>query len=176
MNNQFFATCLLGIVLAGGMLIATATSSVNGADTSAPVVGVFDSRAVAAAWIRSDAHGQSLQEMKAEYDRAKAAGNDKRLQELDKQGRQSQELAHEQVFGNEPIDNVLEIIEDQLPDIAKKAGAGVLVSKWEIAYQDGSMKTVDVTWDLVKLFDPDDKTVETIKQVMKSKPVKDVHH
>lgn len=134
-------------------------------------VGVFDSRAVACSWLRSKAFAQELSDMKAEYDKAKTDGNQKRLKELEEQAPKMQDLAHKQVFGNEPIDDVLERIQKQLPKIAAKNKVDILISKWEIAYQSRSAKFVDVTWDMVNLFDPDEETVGVVKEILKSKPV-----
>jgi len=38
-------------------------------------------------------------------------------------------------------------------------------------YQDKSAKFVDVTWEMVNLFDPDEATVKTIKEVIEIEPV-----
>ena len=134
-------------------------------------VGTFDSRAVACAWLRSDEHMQKVRDMKAEYNKAKASGDKKRMAELEKEGPQSQDLAHKQVFSNEPIEDVLKRIEKNLPKIAESAGVDILVSKWEIAYQKKSAEFVDVTWEMANLFGPDEETVKVIKEIIKAKPI-----
>ena len=134
-------------------------------------VGVFDSRAVAGAWYRSKAHMKKINEMKAEHKKAEAAGDTKRAAELEKDGSGSQEAAHKQVFSNEPIDDVLKRIEKNLPKIAESAGVDILVSKWEIAYQAKSAKFVDVTWEMVNLFEPDEATVMVVKDILQSEPI-----
>ena len=112
-----------------------------------------------------------VSEKKAEHKKAEAAGDTKRVAELKKWGEEGQEAAHRQGFGNEPIDNVLERIEKNLPEIAESAGVDILVSKWEIAYQDKSAKFVDVTWEMVNLFEPNEATVKIIKEVIEMEPV-----
>ena len=134
-------------------------------------VGLFDSRAVALAWGRSEAFEKQLSDMTAEHKKAKAAGDTKRIARLEKAGSQAQDRGHKQVFGNEPIDDVLERIAKDLPRIAKSAGVDIIVSKWEIAYQKRSAKFVDVTWEMVDLFEPDEKTVKIARDLVKRKPV-----
>ncbi|MCH7885329.1 MAG: hypothetical protein IIC01_08775 [Planctomycetes bacterium] len=135
------------------------------------VVGTFDSRAVAMAMARGETFKKKIVDMKAERDEAKAKGDKERVAELEKEGPALQERLHRQVFSNEPIDDVLNLIEKDLPGIAKAAGVNLLVSKWEIAYQDPDVKTIDVTWELVNLFQPDDQTKKLVKELLKTKPV-----
>ena len=78
---------------------------------------------------------------------------------------------NKQVFGNEPIDDILKKIERDLPRIASLAGVDMVVSKWEIAYQKPPAKYVDVTWEMVNVFEPDEKTIQVIKDLLKHEPV-----
>ena len=112
-----------------------------------------------------------VREKKEEHKKAEAAGDTKRAAELKKWGEGGQEAAHRQGFGNEPIDNVLERIEKNLPEIAESAGVDILVSKWEIAYQEKSAKFVDVTWEMVNLFEPNEATVEMLEELIKMEPI-----
>ena len=164
---------ILVLVVAAGLVTSKAegmSKSVN-AKTPEISVGIFDSRAVAGAWYRSKAHMKQVGEMKAEHRKAKANGDEKLAAELEKKGSGSQEAAHRQVFSNEPIDEVLKRIEKKLPGIAKAAGVDMLVSKWEIAYQDKSAKFTDVTWEMVNLFKPDEATVTLVKEILVTAPV-----
>lgn len=134
-------------------------------------VGVFDSRAVALAWARGGEFQKQIEDMKAEREKAKASGDTKRVNELEKEGPALQERMHRQVFGNEPIDAVLKKIEKDLPKIASLAGVDMIISKWEIAYQKQSAKYEDVTWAMANLFEPDDKTKKIIEDLLTQKPI-----
>ena len=171
MELKRLTTCLIAMVIAGPLMLAIAAEPAKEAGKSKVRVGVFDSRAVAGAWYRSKAHMNQISEMKAEHEKAKKAGNTKREAELEKKGSGSQEAAHRQCFSNEPIDDVLKRIEKNLPKIAESAGVDILVSKWEIAYQDKSAKFVDVTWEMVNLFEPDEATVKMLKELIESEPI-----
>ncbi len=134
-------------------------------------IGIFDSRAVAMAWARGGTFQKKFVAMKAERDAAKAKGDDKRVAELEKEGPALQDRLHRQVFGNEPIDAVLKVIEKDLQGIARAAGVDIQVSKWEIAYQSPDAKMIDVTWELVNLFKPDEETRKLIKELLKTQPL-----
>lgn len=163
------------IVLAGLAVVSACTVFViaGPAKKEKPVlcVGLFDSRAVALAWGRSEAFKKQLGDMMAEHKEAKAAGDTERIARLEKAGSQAQDRGHKQVFGNEPVDDVLERIAKDLPRIAASAGVDIIVSKWEIAYQKRSARFVDVTWEMVNLFDPDEETVRIAKDLVKREPV-----
>ena len=102
------------------------------------VVGTFDSRAIAVAYIRSDANAELLYQMRAEVEsalaEARAAGDDARVAELEQRGPALQRKYHEQGFSTAPVDDILVHVEDRLAHIAKEAGVDVLVSKWALAY------------------------------------------
>ncbi|MHC4266746.1 MAG: hypothetical protein ACYSUK_12575 [Planctomycetota bacterium] len=172
MKKTRIIICLIGtVVVLVASIFVVAGEPAKTIDKTTVIVGTFDSRAVACSWFRSKAHLQEIDDMRVEYEKAKAEGNEKRVKELEEEGPKSQELAHKQVFGNEPIDNVLKEIEKELPKIAAEAGVDMLISKWEISYQNDSAKFVDVTWEMANLFEPDEETIEVIKELLKQKPV-----
>ena len=103
MELKRLTTCLIAMAIVGPLMPAISAGPVKEADQSKLRVGVFDSRAVAAAWYRSKAHMKHISEMKAEHKKAEAAGDTKRAAELEKEGSGSQDLAHRQVFSNEPV-------------------------------------------------------------------------
>jgi hypothetical protein len=110
-------------------------------------------------------------EMMAEFEKAKAAGNEKRVKELEAEGPAQQELMHKQSFSTWPVDNVLKTIKDEIPDIAEQAGVDVVVSKWDIVHQRAGIELIDVTDLMVKLFNPDDVTMKVIEDLQKHAPV-----
>ena len=134
-------------------------------------VGTFDSRAVALAYYRSDEFRSQMAGLKAEYEKAKAAGDEKRIQELDAEGPAQQELAHKQGFSTWPVDDILKKIEERIPGIAQQAGVDLIVSKWDLVYERSDAEFVDVTDLMVQPFAPDEKTLEIIQQLKTRKPV-----
>jgi hypothetical protein len=185
--TRFRMTCaVLTVVLAG--LAAYTTAGAGQSQQKPPGskvrVGTFDSRALAMAYYRSDAFRRHVDGLRAEYEKAKAAGDEKRVKELEAESSDPtwadsgwppsparQELINEQGFGTGPVDNILERIKEKIPEIAKQAGVDVIVSKWDIVYQRPGVEFVNVIDLMVKPFNPDEATLKIIKEIQKQDPV-----
>ena len=161
----------LGVLL-GGLLIGTLAAQATPATPErAPlVVGTFDSRGVAIAYIRSEAFGQEMRDLRAALAQAEADGDEERVAELNAYGPALQERCHRQGFGTLPVDNILTQIEDELPGIAAQAGVDVIVSKWCVTYQQPGVTFVDVTDELAAQFEPTEETLGVIRDVLDSEP------
>lgn len=164
-------------VLLGGLLVLTLGASKAPATGEPPkvVVGTFDSRAIAIAYIRSDDAEEYLRAQKADVERvlgrARAAGDLELVAALDALGPGMQARIHEQGFGTAPVDDILARIEDRLPEIAKAAGVDLVVSKWALAWRDPAAQVVDVTEPLAAAFEPDAETWKVIRSIVKTDPV-----
>ena len=170
----------MGMLLAGLLALGWGLSAQGPATQAAParqdeapkvVLGTFDSRAVAVAYARSEAFTERLREMRKELVAANAAGDRKRAGEIEAMGPALQQQIHRQGFGTAPVDDIIAVIEGELPGIAAKAGVDVIVSKWVVAYRAEGARTVDVTRLLVQEFDPDAATLEVVEQVLASEPI-----
>ena len=136
-------------------------------------IGVYDSRAIAVAFAGSEAFNKWMSGLKAQHKKAKAAGDQKRIAELEAQGAERQKLMHEQGFSTAPVDSILEQIKERLPTIKQKAGVSVLVSKWdtdELA-KHRSAEFVDVTMELVDAFNPNERQRKSAIEIQKHKPI-----
>lgn len=156
---------ILGLIVLAGLAgagSALAETSAAEGDAAPVRVGTFDSRAIAMAYYRSEAHMGFIKNLKAEHAAAKAAGDDERAAELEAEGRQSQELAHKQGFGTWPVDDILERIRGDLPRIAADAGVEVIISKWDIVYAPPAVEFIDVTRAVVMPYNPDEATLKLI--------------
>jgi hypothetical protein len=134
-------------------------------------IGTFDSRAVAVAYGRSDAFNSQVADLMTEYEKAKTSGDEKRIKELEAEGPAKQELMEKQVFSTWPVNNILEQIEETIPEIANRADVDVIVCKWDIVYQGSGVEFVDVTDLMVSHFDPDDETLKIIEDLKEADPV-----
>jgi len=145
--------------------------STNTCDTPKVVVGTFDSRAVAMAHFGKFINDGGLEKLYSDHDKAKAAGDTKKAEELATKGQTLQKQLHMRIFGNAPIDNILEEIKKDIPKVAQAAGVDIIVGKWDIVYQKPSAKFVDITNQLVNLFEPDEETLDKIKAVLEHPPI-----
>ena len=60
---------------------------------------------------------------------------------------------------------------DALPGIAREAGVVVIVSRWEMPYNDPSVEIVDVTLPIAGLFKPDEQTLKILAELKDQKPI-----
>ncbi len=132
-------------------------------------VGTFNTRAVAVAWGRSDTFMEWVADLRKRADAAESAGDDELLAALEAEGSGQQDRMHRQVFGDDPIDDILEKMEGALPGIAGKAGVDLITN--DLIYHGSSVEVVDITEHMVAHFDPTEETLETIEALLKTEPV-----
>ncbi len=136
-------------------------------------IGTYDSRSVAVAFAGSAVFEKWLGDLKAEYEKAKASGDQKRVKALEAEGAARQRLMHTQGFSTAPVTNILDQIKDKLPTIKEKAGVSALVSKWDKAglaqYQDADL--VDVTMALVDALSPNERQRKSAIDIQKHEPI-----
>jgi len=163
-----------GVFLSGLLLLTLAPGAQESQDSSRAdgvVLGTFDSRALAVAYARSEPFETWLGDLRAKQKEAKAAGDAELVAEIEAQGEAQQHRFHLQAFCAAPVPDIVEHIEDRLPEVAKEAGLDAIVSKWEVIYQRPDVTFVDVTDDLVALFDPDEQTLATVEEMRSVEPV-----
>jgi hypothetical protein len=159
----------LAIAVVAGLFPAVAGIAAAPTTQSSKLrIGVYDSRAVAIAYVRSGAMETALKDLKAQRDEAKKKGDEKRVQEIEAQGANGQTLRHLQGFSNAPVDDILSQIKDKLPGIAKDASVDVIVARMD--YQTDNVEPIDVTDRIVALFNPDEKTSKIISELRKREP------
>ena len=134
-------------------------------------IGVYDSRALAIAYANSEIFKAELVKKTAEYKKANEENKTEYAKELDAEGKVQQQLLHEQTFSNGSVSNIIEIIKDKVQKVAQDAGVSIIISKWEIVYQDKSLDYKDVTDKLVKIFNPTEQALKWIEEIKKQNPM-----
>jgi ABC-type sugar transport system substrate-binding protein len=136
-------------------------------------IGVYDSRAIAVGWANTEPFNAWWGSLQAEYNQAKAAGDQKRVQELEAEAEARHRLMHMQAFSTAPVDDILASIEDSLPGIKEAAGVTMLVSKWdsETLAQYPSAELVDVTMMLVDAFHPSERQRQFAIGIQEKEPI-----
>lgn len=132
-------------------------------------IGTYDSRAVGLAYGRSRAHGEALRELMDEYAKAKEEKNTGRMKELERKGELRQVRMHLQVFSNARVDDALDTVREELAGVAARAGVGAIVDVLD--YHDATVEPVDVTDELVGLFDPTPETLKLIADGRAKEPL-----
>jgi hypothetical protein len=136
-------------------------------------VGTYDSRSVAVAFAGSAPFNQWMSGLTAEHERAKAAGDQTRVAELEAEGQARQRSLHQQGFSTAPVDDILARIKDKLPAIRAKAGVEALVSEWDAAglAKHRDAERVDVTMALIDAFNPSERQRKSAIEIRKHKPI-----
>ena len=134
-------------------------------------VGVYDSRGIAIAYGNSEHWSKVLKGKQAALEQAKKEGDTKKVKEIEAWGPAQQAEAHLKAFGTAPVHEYLEHVRDHIPDVAKAAGVDVIVSKWEFDYMASDADVVDVTMELAKLFEPNEKAYKWIEQMKDKDPI-----
>ena len=136
-------------------------------------VGVYDSRAVAIAWAGTPSFNESMRSLHADHAKAKAAGDEKRVKELEAEGAARQQRLHMQGFSTAPVDEILGHIKDSLPGIQKQAGVSALISKWDKGglAKYPAAEQVDVTMALVDALHPSDRQRQCAIEAQKHEPI-----
>jgi len=158
---------LLAVVIASAAVLAAVSF---GQAQSAPPklrIGTYDSRAVAVAYAASRFNPVAAK--KKELDAAKAAGDQRKVAELEAWGPAFQKALHRQGFGRVPVDDLLANVKDRLPEAARKTGVEAIVfaSDWSAE----GVQVVDVTSEVAALFEPSERTLATIAELRKQAPL-----
>jgi hypothetical protein len=158
-------TGLLGIC--GAVLLGCMSTAGPQSTPKKVRVGTYDNRAVAVAYAASK-HNPVAEKL-AEHQKAKAAGDTQHVKELEQWGESHQRALHRQGFGLVPVDDLLATVESRFPEAAAKAGVDVIVFRCN--YSSSEVEVVDVTDQLVALFDPSAKTLATVSDLRKHAPI-----
>lgn len=135
-------------------------------------IGIYDSRAVAVAYAGSAFQVRKLEDLKAQLNKARAAGDAKEVSRLEAEGPAWQAALHRQGFGTAPVDDLLAHIAGELPKIQQSAGVTTLVSKWNKPElkKHARAEQVDVTMQLVDAFHPNETQRKRALEIQKQKP------
>ncbi len=126
-------------------------------------VGTFDPRTVALAYARSKTHGNFVKGVMAEHAAAKAAGNTRKMRELQSLMSRNQDDAHRQVFGVGPYDSLADQLKGILAEVAKAEGLSVIAPK--LYWAADQVQTVDVTEAIITRLGTDEQTRKIIDEM-----------
>ena len=130
-------------------------------------IGVYDSRAIAVAYAPS--RFNPVREKMAELDAAKAGGDKAKVKELETWGKEHQRMLHFQGFCRVPVSDLLEPVKDRLQQLAADQNLAAVVMSCDVVSAD--VEVVDVTDQIVELYDPSDRTRDMVRQVRDVEPV-----
>ena len=160
---------------AAAFIATLCAADLQAAETNATParIGIYDSRAVAFAWFWSGKHQKQLNELMQTARVAKSAGDTNRFEKFAASLREQQDQIHREGFSTAPPTEALAELKERLPEIQQAAGVSEFVSKWdEVSLkQFKGAEQIDVTDSLVREFKPTEKSLKTISELEKSKPL-----
>ncbi|HQR08739.1 MAG TPA: hypothetical protein PLN21_18075 [Gemmatales bacterium] len=131
------------------------------ASSSKVRIGTYDSRSVAIAYAASKYNPVKVK--MEEFGKAKAAGDKAKMKELESWGEEHQRLLHFQGFGRVPVSELLEPVKVQVQELAKKKGLSAITMSCDVVAD--NVEVVDVTEDLVKLYEPTERTLKMANEI-----------
>jgi len=172
-GSSLILVSLIAVIPVSIAASGCASKSPEPAKSPTEKIGVYDSRAVAVAWVGTEAFTQSLNALRKEAEQAKANGDRERAAALEKKGAAMQQRLHTQGFSTAPVDDILAHFQDQLAQIRTATGTTALVSKWDDATlaKHASAEQLDVTEKLVDAMHPNDRQRKSALEIVKSKPI-----
>jgi len=167
MEKKRITICLVCVVA----ILVVWSLAVAGEKKTLVRVGVYDSRAIPMAYTHSQYGDDFMPKLERQKKEAEAKGDVKKAQELEKKMQRHALKKHKQVFSTTPVHDLLKVIEERIPEVAKRTGVDLIVSKWEIVYLASDVEVVDVTLEMAKMFEPKLGTLEAIQELMKKEPL-----
>lgn len=156
-------------LLAAGALLCMRVTASPSTQPARMRVGVYDSRAVAVAAVRSGIAARQVQELQEKLKEAETAGDEQRAEQVKKRGAALQTVRHLQGFSNAPIGDILAELQDRLPQIAGDQQVDLIVAHAD--YVGPDVETVDLTDRLVSEFNPDEQTMRIIASMRGKQPI-----
>jgi hypothetical protein len=130
-------------------------------------IGTLHGPSIVVAYYGSDLNRAHMKELHAKRDRARADGDRARVKELEAEGERLQDLAHRQLEGKAPIDEILAALKERLPAAAKEAGVQAIVER--VTWAAPGVEVVDVTDAVVAQLHPSEKTLQWIRDLREKK-------
>jgi hypothetical protein len=134
-------------------------------------VGVFDSRAVAIWYFRSDENKKVMQDLFAERTEAVKKGDSALVKKINEKGPLLQRIAHDKGFGRGSVAEILEKHSDVIKELGKKEKLSLILSKWEVNYSAGDVELVDITLKLLDILKAPEDVKKMMSEIDKHKPV-----
>jgi hypothetical protein len=137
-------------------------------------IGTYDSRTVIFAWSRSGGDNSLMATMKRfqmQSDSAGKAHDSVRIKELSLHAISFQHLLHQSVFSSGSAMFVMEGMKDKLALLAKEENVLIILSKWEIPWNDPSVEILDLTGKVAALFEPKEDIGKMAAEISKQAPL-----
>jgi hypothetical protein len=162
MKRSFIALNAIGLIF-----LIMITACVKQSPSAKFRVGVYDNRAIAIAYAGSEYN--PVGKLMEDYSKARESGDTARAAELEALGKKHQRALHRQGFGRVPVDDILALVKDKLPDVALKANVDAIA--WQCNYNGPNVEVVDITRELAAVFDSTERTMNMVDEMKQHPPL-----
>jgi hypothetical protein len=151
MKLSLFPAAAVGVVALVGLLFGSPPPACAQSGPPAKLtVGVFGRAVVVQVFYRSEVWKARMQAMVEEQNKAVAAGDATKADQIDRELNAMQARAQKQLAGDAPLTNIYDLLQPEWPAIAREAGVDMIVET--PLYQATGARVVDVTPFIVKRF------------------------
>lgn len=138
-------------------------------------IGVYDSRAIAIAYANSPTFNTSATMLSERMKAAKEKGDKKEMAAIEREATLRQAMMHEQGFGKGSVIGMIALVKDSIAALAARENVILVVSKWEVAYNEKNVELVDLTEQVVEFFQPNERIRSMLKELPKNEPVENAY-
>jgi hypothetical protein len=165
-------TLLLVAALSGCALFQPTQAAAEPAPApQGALLGTFDSRLLALAYYRSSAFADRTGTARVAHARALDAGDPEAARRIEREMSDLQSQAHRQTFGQAPVPEILALVEDAIPALARSAGVQAVASRWDLVWQEPNAAFPDLSFLLAETFHPDAETLNMMKDIAGKSPL-----
>jgi hypothetical protein len=136
-------------------------------------IGIYDSRAVAAAYCGTPRHEAEIRRLDDALKAAQDSGDTARIKAADKAVWDARKRLHRQGFGTHPVDDILETIPEETARIKDELRLTALISRWDkqALARHKDAQQVDVTGKLIDAFHPNERQRRYAIEIQEKKPI-----
>ena len=171
MKNSISSFSMIFLLYLFSIITIPANSVYGQKNKNAIKIGTYDSRVIVFAYSRSQLFMDHQKKFSMQNDSIKNAKDSAKFKELSVMAMSYQHLLHQMVFSSGSVQDIIGLVKDKLPELAKQAGLVMIVSKFEVNYIDPSCEIVDLTNAIIPLFNPKENIEKMAGEIGKTKPV-----
>ncbi|MBI5325724.1 MAG: hypothetical protein HZB41_10730 [Ignavibacteriae bacterium] len=136
-------------------------------------IGVYDSRVIAICWFQSEEGQKNMKSLMDEFKTAKSKGDTVQAKKLEEKGQLTQRILHDKGFGRGSVAEIIENKLNELKELAKKEKLMAICSKWELNFSSPDVEVVDITMNVLDMFNATDKVKKMVEEMKGIEPIKD---
>ena len=136
-------------------------------------IGTYDSRLIALAYYNSTDYEKFIAGFNSTYATAEKAKDSATIKKMLVKGPVLQRMMNDRIFGKGSVNMILDNYLKRIEAIGKVNKVSLIVSKWEIPYKSAEVETIDLTYQIMAIWNPSEQVLKWAKNGEKEQPIKD---